>query len=94
MKDLKLHKVCGKFMLKILSDDQRQFRVRCCTDILKMIKADSGFLNNIVTCDKSWVFTYDRESKHQSAQWKHRTSSGQEGKDEQATREGHGHSFF
>lgn len=72
--DLKLHKVCAKFVPKILSDDQRQFRVECCTDILEMIEADSGFLNNVVTCDESWVLTYDPESKRQSAQWKHGSS--------------------
>ena len=49
--DLKLHKVCAKFVLKILSTDQRQFCVECCTDILQMIEADFEFLNNIVTCD-------------------------------------------
>ncbi|XP_066963193.1 histone-lysine N-methyltransferase SETMAR-like [Macrobrachium rosenbergii] len=72
--DLKLHKVCAKFVPKILSDDQRQFRVECCTDILEMIEADSGFLNKVVTCDESWVLTYDPEGKRQSAQWKHATS--------------------
>ena len=51
--NLKLHKVCAKFAPKILSTDQRQFRVECCTDILQMIEADFEFLNNIVTCDES-----------------------------------------
>ena len=55
--DLKLHKFCAKFVPKILSDDQRQFRVDCCTDIPEMIESDSRFLNKIVTCDESWVFT-------------------------------------
>ncbi|XP_068246292.1 protein GVQW3-like [Palaemon carinicauda] len=72
--DLNLPKVCAKLVPKFLSDDQKQFRVKCCTDILKMIEDDSGFLNKVVTCDESWVFTYDPESKHQSAQWKHPTS--------------------
>ena len=44
IEDLKLHKVCAKFVSKILSEDQRQFCVECCTDILEMIEADSGFL--------------------------------------------------
>ena len=39
-----------------------------------MIEADSGFLDNVVTCDESWVFTCNPESKRQSAQWKHGTS--------------------
>lgn len=72
--DLKLHKVCAKFVPKILSDDQIHFRVECCTDILGMIEADPDFLNKVVTCDESWVFTYDPENKRQSAQWKHVTS--------------------
>ena len=38
--DLKLHKVCAKFVPKILSRDQRQVRVECCTDIMQMIEAD------------------------------------------------------
>ena len=62
-------------MPKILSDEQRQFRVEYCTDILEMIGADSGFLNKVVICDESWVlFTYNPESKHQSAPCKHATS--------------------
>ena len=48
--------------------------MECYTYILEMIEADSGFLNNIETYDESWVFTYDPESKCQSAQWKNRTS--------------------
>ena len=66
--DLKLNKVCAKFMPKILFNNQRQFHVECSTDILEMTELDSAFLNNIVTCDESCVFTYDPESKHQSAQ--------------------------
>ncbi|XP_045118427.1 protein GVQW3-like [Portunus trituberculatus] len=50
--------------------------VECCTDILEMIEADSAFLNKVVTCDERWVFTYDPESKRQSAQWKHANSPG------------------
>ncbi|XP_068235595.1 protein GVQW3-like [Palaemon carinicauda] len=72
--DLKFHKVFAKFVTKILSDDQKQFRVECCTDILEMVDSDSGFLDKVVTCDESWVFTYDAESNRQSAQWKHQTS--------------------
>ena len=73
--NLKLYKVCAKFVPKTLFRDQRQFRVECGTDILQMIVADFEFLNNIVTCDESWEFMYDPESKRQSAQWKHGTSS-------------------
>ena len=72
--DLKLHKICANFVAKILSKDQRQFRVEYCTDMLAMTKTNSSFLNNVISCDESWVFTYDPESTRQSAQWKHGTS--------------------
>ena len=42
--DLKLYKVCAKFVPKILPENQRQFCVECCTDILERIEANSGFL--------------------------------------------------
>ncbi|XP_064111478.1 protein GVQW3-like [Macrobrachium nipponense] len=95
--DLKLHKVCAKFMPKILSDDQRQFCVESCTDILEMTEADSGFLNKVVTGDESWVFTYsyDPESKRQECSVEVRDlPQTQKGKDEQVAREGHGYSFL
>ena len=50
IEDLKHYKVCAKCVFKILSEDQRQFRGECYTDILEMIEADSGFL--LVT---TWV---------------------------------------
>ena len=51
-KDLKLHKVCAKFVPNILSDHQRLFLVECCTVILEMIEAHSSSLNKIVTSDE------------------------------------------
>ena len=55
IKDLKFCKVCAKFVPKIF----------------QMIENNSGLLNNIVGYDESWMFTYNLEGKHQSAQWKH-----------------------
>ena len=93
--DLKLHKVCAKFMPKILYDDQRQFRVQCCTDILEVIEVDSSFLNNIVTFNESWVFTYDPE--HQTSECSVKAQNflqAQENKDKQVTTEGFGQVFL
>lgn len=60
---MKLHKVYVKFVPKILSEDQRKFRVECCIDILAVIEADLRFINVHYEC------------KRHSAQWKHATSS-------------------
>jgi len=37
-----------------------------CADILQNIENDPKFLKNVITCDESWYFQYDPESKHQT----------------------------
>jgi hypothetical protein len=39
-------------------------------DILQNIENHSNFLGNVITCDESWIFQYDPETKCQSMQWK------------------------
>lgn len=59
--NMKLYKICVKFMLKIVSKDQ----LKVCMEILQMTAADHGFLIKVMTCNENWVFTYNFESKHQ-----------------------------
>jgi len=44
--------------------------VNCCADTLENIKNDSNFLLNVITCDETWIFQYDPETKRQSMHWK------------------------
>ena len=37
-----------------------------CLDILQSIENEPDLLNSIITCDETWVFTYDPETKRQS----------------------------
>jgi hypothetical protein len=37
---------------------------------LEQIQADSHFLDKVITCDETWIFTYDPETKRQSMHWK------------------------
>lgn len=61
-------------ILPICIFDQKFNRKEICSDTLKIIKNDPFFLNSIITCDETWIFTYDPETKRQSMHWKTPTS--------------------
>ena len=53
--------------------DQRRSERRChdSREMVKLINSDPAVLDALLTCDESWVYCYDPETKRQSAQWKH-----------------------
>ena len=69
-----IHKVCAKMVPKILTFEQQEARKNVSTDTLNAIENDPNLLERIITCDKSWFFTYDPETKRQSIHWKSPTS--------------------
>jgi len=68
--DLHMKRVCAKFVLCLLTDDQREQRQTIALDLFERSCEDLQFLTNIVTDDESWVYGYDPETKQQSSQWK------------------------
>ena len=68
--DLGMRKVGAQMVLKILSEDQKQNRVKFYEDMLEKIKDDPDILWQIIRGDETWVFQYDAETKRQSMQWK------------------------
>ncbi|XP_026818992.1 histone-lysine N-methyltransferase SETMAR-like [Rhopalosiphum maidis] len=74
VKNLNMKKVCAKTVPKNLTIDQKFNHKEICSDTLKIIKNDQFFLNNIITCDETWIFTYNPETKRQSMHWKTPTS--------------------
>ena len=69
--ELKMRKICAKFVPSVLREDQKE---RCCLDSREMIEqiiSDPTVLDALVTCDESWIYCYDLETKRQSSQWKH-----------------------
>ena len=73
-KELKMQKICVKFVLRVLWEDQKE---RCCHDSREMVElfnSDPAVLDALVTCDESWIYCYDPETKRQSSQWKHASS--------------------
>ena len=65
--ELKMRKICTKFVPRVLREDQKK---RCCHDSMEMVKlinSDPAVLDALVTCDESWIYCYDPETKRQSS---------------------------
>jgi len=64
-----MRKFCAKMVPKLLSDEKKEHRKELCLDLLQHIENEPDLLNSIITCDETWVFTYDPETKQKSMQW-------------------------
>ena len=72
-----MKKGCSKMAPRLLTPDQKEIRMNICADILQNIENDPDLLENIITCDESWFFQYNPESKRQSMHWKSPSSPRQ-----------------
>ena len=75
--ELKMRKIYAKFVPRVLREDQKE---RCCHDsreMVELINSDPPVLDALMTCDESWIYYYDPETKRQSSQWKHAGSPRQ-----------------
>ena len=55
--------VCSEMVPRLLTPEQKEIRMSICADILQNIENDPNILENVITCDESWFFQYDPESK-------------------------------
>ena len=67
-------RVSTKFMLKLLTMEQKRLCLEVSQDMLDYANSNPEFLNIVTNGDESWVYGYDPETKAQSSQWKHSTS--------------------
>jgi hypothetical protein len=72
--DLHVCRVVGKFVPKLLSQEQRQLCLEVARDMLECADGYPEFLKTVITGDETWVYAYDPETKVQSLQWKHSSS--------------------
>jgi histone-lysine N-methyltransferase SETMAR len=72
--ELKLNKICSRWVPHDLSPLHKQTRVQCSKDNLDFLEGDKSFFPHLVTGDETWVHFYDPESKQESMQWKHKGS--------------------
>jgi len=68
--DLHMKLVCGKFVPRLLTDEQREQRQTIARDLFERSCEDVQFLKNIVTGDEFCVYGYGPETKQQSSRWK------------------------
>ena len=68
--ELKVWKICTKFVPRVLREDQKE-RHHDSREIVELINSDPTVLDVPVTCDESWIYYYDPETKRQSSLWKH-----------------------
>ena len=69
--ELKMRKICTKFVPRVLREDQKERRCHNSREMIELINSDPAVLGGLVTCDESWIYCYDPETKRQSYQWKH-----------------------
>ena len=69
--ELKMRKICVKFVPRVLREDQKERRCHDSREMVELINSNPAVLDALVTCDESWIYCYDPETKRQSSQWKH-----------------------
>ena len=71
---MNLRNVRAKMVPKVPSDEQKECRKELCLELSQCIENEPDLLNLIITCDETWIFMYDLETKRQSMQWKSTSS--------------------
>ena len=69
--EIKMRKICAKFVSRLRREDQKERRCHDSRVMVELINSDPAVLDALMTCDESWIYSYDPETKRQSSQWKH-----------------------
>ncbi len=67
-KNLSMKRVCAKFVPCLLTDEQHEQRCFVASDLFERSTNDVSIMGNIITCDETWVYGYDPETKEQSSE--------------------------
>jgi len=65
-----MHHVAAKFVPRLLTPKQKEYRVAICQEFRQHALDDPSFMSRVITGDESWVYGYDPKTKQQSLQWK------------------------
>ena len=65
--DLKMRKICVKFFQRVLREVQKERRCHDSREMVELINSDPTVLDALVTCNESWIYCYDPETKTQSS---------------------------
>ena len=68
--ELGLSKRCARWVPRLLTREQKEFRAQCSISLVHMFDEDpEGFRFRYVSGDETWIFCYDPELKRASMQW-------------------------
>jgi hypothetical protein len=65
-----MKEACAKMVLKNLTQEHKGNQKNICSDIMEHITEQLDALENVITCDETWIFQYDLEMNRQSTHWK------------------------
>ena len=61
----------SKWVPHLLTDEQKESRVNFSRNFLRRFQTEQNdFLGRIITGDETWVYSWDPETKRQSAEWR------------------------
>ena len=69
--ELKMRKIYAKFVPRVLREVQKGRRCHDSREMVELINSNPAVLDALVTCDESWIYCYDPETKRPRSQWKH-----------------------
>jgi hypothetical protein len=61
--NLNMHHIAAKFVLWLLTNDQKQWCKSMCLELWKKANEDPTFISRILMGDESWIYGYDPETK-------------------------------
>ena len=67
-KELQMRKICAKFVPRVLREDQEERRCHDSKEMVELINSDLAVLDALVSCDESWIYCYEPETKRQNSQ--------------------------
>ena len=80
-KELKMRKICTKFVPRVIREDQKERRCHDSREMVELINSDTAVLDALVTYDESWIYCYDPETQETEFQveayWLSQTQEGQ-----------------
>ena len=65
--ELKMRKICAKFVPRVLREDKKERRCHDSREMVELINSDPAALDALVTCNESWIYCYDPETKRQNS---------------------------
>ena len=58
-----MRRVAAKFVPRILTAEQKEWRLSVAENMLQEAESDENFMGQIIRGDETWVYGYDPETK-------------------------------